>query len=410
MKDVSFEAKLIAANPRSQKTDSFVKNVMNQLSPQSEAPSRLSWLHHLPRPAIAVAGFVGVVLVGSAAYAAVHFAPALVQLLDKQTNSRGATEYSIANFKDCQSQAGGALQRVEVKKGVSLSDEEVKKIVQAKCELQWLQTFTGHAWPATDTAHLKDGDTFSYPRTDRLGIFVSATESMAKISTGDIVDDYQAASGEKIRAFAAGEEIALSDLKPGDTVFTISRISEAYQRVTGPRGTVRPVADSPKIVGTVGLFKMSLPQEYYQQKQQLVTEIPACIGNEHELCAATPSVEVYPRSGEGGKNPLAQIKADVTYRQISGTVTELRSDGLTLKSRLGTVYHVTVGSNGFAAYNRDYAQLYGEETKVKVGSSVMVYYAQPQHADPKEITPEHIQMVNLQLETLNPKTQPLKQY
>lgn len=421
MKDSTFDAHIVAASPHSDETKNFVKRTMQKITAQTPHKKRgfVEWFTHLHKPAIALSAFVAIILLGGAVYAAVHFAPALLQMLGKETNQRGATEYSFAGFKDCSENEHNVAERFEVKKDANLSDEEVQKIIQAKCELKWLQSFPGKVWPTTGTNPAwKDGDTIYYTRLDMLGHYKGGSDTKATVDTGDNAIDFTTPQGEKIRAFAAGEEIKHSDLKPGDTVFTISRISETYRNMNKygwdkPKNELNlaPPQEQPKVIGLVALFKMSLPYEYYMQKQQLVTEIPECMGNPGEYCANTPSIDVYPRtSGEGASNPYATPIANGEYREISGTVIELGDDTLTLKSRNGNSYTITVGDAGFKVYNRDYASAYSDiDAKVKVGSNVAVRYNQPKNADAKTITKEQVQRVVLQLEGINPKKS-VKQY
>ena len=429
MKDHTFDARIIAAAPPSDKTNSFVKDVMKKISQQSltgTLPRKrrgfVAWFTHLHKPAIALAAFVAVVLLGGAVYAAVHFAPALIQLLGKETNQRGATEYSVAGFADCAGNHTPALQRAEIKKDANLSDEEVRKILQAKCELLWLQDFPGKKWPPYGTnAEWKDGDTIYYTRIDMLGKYQDGTETYANINLGDNLVKFTSPQGEKITAFAAGEEISLADIKPGDTVFTISRISETYRDMSkymsGAKDTLNPRIEiprsEPKVIGLVALFKMSLPYEYYMEKQQFVTEVPECFGNPGELCPSTASVDVYPRSGgEGAQNPYMRPynETDVS-RQISGTVTELSDDTLTLTSRSGKLYTITVGDAGFKDYNQNHTKAYGEtDVTLRVGSTVQVMYVQPKDGDPTKVGKDQVRLVALQLDTINPKKGNIKQY
>ena len=427
MKDYTFDAQIIAASPHSDKTNSFVKDVMRKINQQplsgtlpSERRGFVSWLKHLHKPAIALAAFVAVILLGSAVYAAVHFAPALIQLLGKETNSRGATEYSVAGFADCATNRGPALQRAEIKKDANLSDDEVHKILQAKCEMLWLQDFPGKKWPTYGTnPEWKDGDTIYYTRIDMLGNYKDGNDTYANVDTGNNLIKFTPPQGEKIRAFAAGEEIALGDIKQGDTVFTISRVSETYHdwgKLTYPKDANlidQYRQDQPKNLGLVALFKMSLPYEYYMEKQQYITEIPECFGNPGEVCPSTASVDVYPRAGgEGAQNPYlrAYNETDVS-RQISGTVTELGDDTLTLKSRSGKIYTITVGDAGFKDYNQNYTKAYnGIDVTLRVGSTVQVMYVQPKDADPTKVGKDQVRMMSLQLDAINPKKGDIKQY
>ncbi len=421
MKDYTFDAKIVAASPYSDKINSFVKQTMQQIN-RAHPPKKQSFVlwAQLHKPAFALLAFIAVVLLGSAVYAAVHFAPAFVQLLGKETNQRGATEYSIAGFGDCAKNDGPALKRLEVKKDANLSDDEVHKILQARCEMLWLQNFPGKVWPTTGTnAEWKDGDTIYYTRLDMLGGYKNGDQNHATIDFGGNVVEHTPPNGEKIRAFAAGEEIQLGGLKPGDTVFTISRVSETYHEMKGAvfnksmnQLNVYP-SEQPKVIGLVALFKMSLPLDYYIEKQMYVTEVPECPGNPGELCPNTASVDVYPRAGgEGASNPYrTPFTESNIMRQISGTVTQLGDDTLTLKSRSGKTYTVTVGDAGFKDYNQNYTQAYGsEDVTLRVGSTVQIIYVQAQNDDVTKITKQQVERVTLQLDSLNPKKDTIKQY
>ena len=424
MKDHSFDARIVAAAPHSEHTNTFIKETMKQIKhtplvgrlPSHHHNGFRYWLRHLSKPALALIAIVAVTLVSGAVYAAVHFAPAFLQLLGKETNQRGATEYSVAGFTECSTNNGSIIapEKFEVTTDTTLSDEEVQKILQARCEMQWLQDFPGKKWPTYGTnAEWKDGDTIYYTRLDMIGTVANVTETNAAIVLGDRTVDHTPPQGTKITAFAAGEEIALDQLKTGDAVFTISRVSETYHDMRNymsgpkdqPNASIEMPHSQPKVEGIVAVFKLSLPKEYYLEKQSYIVEIPECSGNEGELCPNTPSIDVYPRSGgEGATNPYRNNLTDGTHREISGEVVELGDDTLTLKSRTGNLYKVNVGDAGFAVYNRDYASAYTDvDATLKVGSRVAVQYVQPKDANPKTVTKDQVWRISLQLEGSNPK-------
>ena len=402
MKDVTFQAKIVAATTYSDNTNSsFVKETIRKIKmhsladalPVAQKRGLPFWLRHLHKPTLALLALLAITLISSAVYAAVQFAPALIQLLGKETNQRGATEYSVAGLADCAKNYGPVADRFEVKADApKLSDDEVHKILQASCEMKWLQDFPGKKWPTYGTnTTWKDGDTIYYTRLDMIGTLVSATDTKAKINLGGNIVDHTPLPNEKIKAFAAGEEIPLRDIKPGDTVFTVSRVSEVYhdyknmvlRKDTNGINTMPYQYEQPKVIGLVALFKLSLPQDYYQQKQGYLTEIPTCTGNDSELCPQTPSIDVYPRvGGEGASNSYLKNDINDIAREISGTVTQLSDDSLTLKSRKGNLYTVTVGDAGFSIYNRNFTAAYTDiDAHLKIGSNVSIRYRQPRDAD-----------------------------
>jgi hypothetical protein len=424
MKEIILDAQLIAASPHSEHINTFVKKTMQKVKGQTlaahlpEPKKRSIWyrLRHLPAPALAA---IILALTASAVYAAVQFAPALVKLVGKETNQRGATEYSVAGFADCAKSYGPVAERFELKADApKLSDDEVQKIIQAKCELKWVDSFPASIWQTTGPKGAwKDGDTIYYTRLDMLGTLDgSATDTAARVNINGSVVDNKPPQGEKIRAFAGGEEIRLNDLKPGDTVFTIARISETYRDIskyidkTRTHSATAMPSNNLQTLGLAALFKMSLPLKYYTEMQRYVTEIPQCVGNDSELCPSTPGIDVYPRGSEGATNPYYQSSTDSVMHEISGTVTKLSGDTLTLKSRKGTMYTVTVGDDGFTAYNQKIGAYTDIDAALKVGSNVLLRYSQPKGADSKMISKEQVLGVTLQLEALNPKGGPIKPY
>lgn len=426
MNDSRFDATLVAAaKRRSDDTNTFVRSTMQKIRTTATVePRRRRWILQLHRPAIALAAFVALIVLGGAVYAAVHFAPALVQLLGKQTNPRGATEYSVSGFANCAERKDGPItSRFEIKSDApQLSDEEVQKILQAKCELKWLETFPEKHWPkqGPPSGAWKEGDHVTYSRLDMLGKLESLDATTLTINVTHMGSKtYKTANGETIKTFTSGTEVAPNELKSGDAVFAIARYSEptsnwSFAERKGDITTLPAQPEQPKLLGLVGAFKMTLPLEYYVEKQQYITEIPECMGNEGEFCPQTPSIDVYPRSGgEGSINPYRAEYPNPVSREISGEVTELTDDAITLKSRSGTLYSVTVGDAGFKAYNNGFTAPYAQndiDAHIKVGSHVAVRYTQPNDADRTKISKEQVQMVVLQLEALNVKKGNVKQY
>jgi len=424
MKDITFETHIIAANPHGDQTNSFIKSVMQKIA----APKKQNFLQalvNLQKPAIALAAFVIVVLLGGAVYAAVHFTPALIQLLGKETNSRGATEYSVAGFADCAKNTGGlATQKFEIKaEAPHLTDDDVQKILQAKCELSWVNKFVDSTWPKYGTnPEWKDGDTIYYARTDILGNVVHSDKSGYSVRFGQNQTSERAAvAGETLKAYAGDQEISLDTIRPNDTVFTIVKVSEIYHDLSKygwdkeKNSITMPITEPDNhmtVIGALAVFKLSLADKYYGSMQDYITEVPECVGNAGEYCPNTPSIDVYPRvGGEGATNPNSKVYEDGVVRMISGTVTTLSADTVTLKSRTGNIYTATVGEAGFEVYNRDYTAPYAPvDAKLKIGSTVMIMYNQPKNANPKTITKEQISRVGLQLESLNPKRDNIKQY
>lgn len=422
MNDIRLDTVLVAAHtPRSGQSNHFVKETMKKIStrklanrmPATQRFPLFTLLSHLNKPALAVIGLVVITLISGAAYAAVHFAPALIQLLGRQTNPRGAIEYTVAGFAGCAKDQATAVEHFEVTKDAPpLSDEDVRKILQAKCELTWINGFVSTNWPTYGTnPEWKDGDTIYYARPDVLGKVTSIDQTKLTLDAHGQTLTYNTAKDEQLKAYQNGSEVALSSIKPDDSVFSIVRVSETHHDLSKPTGTPKDsveLVQAPNSMQTVGLlavFKLSLPGKYYGDMQGYITEVPKCVGNEDEYCPSTPSTDVYPRgNGEASVNPHLQTIPNSEYREISGAVTELNDDTLTLKSRGGHFYTVTVGDAGFAVYNREYAKNYTTfDASLKVGSHIVIRYQQPKDASPRTITKEQVRAIVLQLEGASPR-------
>lgn len=414
MKEIMIETKLVAASPESGNTN-FVQKVMEGVRsralatrlPAQQRRGFIHWVCHLHKPALIALAVATVALVSGAVYASVQFAPGLIKLLGKDT-SQGHTQYSVAGFADC-SKNNGNMQKFELNnKAPALSDAEVQKIIQAKCELQWITSFANHTWPTYgQNAQWEDGDHIYYARPDFLGTLVSADAGKAIMTynpgDGNKTQNYTVAQNERVRAFSEGQEIPLTQLKPGDTIFSIVRVQETYTRLDRNKPQTSP---QPTPVGLLALIKLSLPKEYYGQMQQYITEVPSCPGNPHDYCSSTPSIDVFPRGGEGATNQAFNSKTNTIYRQITGKVTALAPNKVTLQSSSGTTFTVTLNTDGFADYNTNYAPIYnaeGTDGELKIGSSIDIRYAQAANGDPTKISADQVITIDLKLESLNPK-------
>ncbi len=206
-------------------------------------------------------------------------------------------------------------------------------------------------------------------------------------------------NGQAIQAFADGKQIPLRDVKPGDTVFTIVRVAETYHKNPGNTAPAEP-----RPLGLVAVVKLSFPLAYYHEMQSYLTELPACDNNPGESCPQTPSIDIYPRGEDGGRLVPVQSAEDSVSHSVSGTVTKLDSNALVLQGRSGKEYTVMAPSGTFDTYNNSYAHNYTDiDAALHPGSTVMVNYLQPPHANPQVITADQIVMMSLQLEGLNPK-------
>lgn len=418
MNDLHLDAKLVAAANRSDNASAFAKQTMERirlLHVSKQAKHGLVyWLRHLHKPALIALAIATTLLLSGIVYAVVQFAPALLKITSKTTTDGGATEYNVAGFEECKDQNGvPPTNKYELNSELPAQDDaEIAKILQAKCELTWLDGFVKTTWPTYGANPVwKEGDQIYYARTNILGIVLSASETGAEVDFGSDVSHDKPVGGEKIKAYTEGKEIPVSDIHVGDAVFTIQKVTETYHEppLWNKINHIEYHGDpntNPHPLGTLALFKLSLPRDYYGKKQAYLIEIPACINNPGEYCPSTPSSDIYPLGGgESGTNKYFKPDLENSIsRNITGTVTELTDSSATIKSRSGNTFVVTLEDGAFAQYNKMYAKNFSDfDAHLKVGSNISILYTQPKQADPHTITKEQVQMVSLMLKSLSPK-------
>ncbi len=366
-------------------------------------------LRKLPVSALVAIVLGLIVFAGGAVYAATQYAPLLVKVLHKSVNTRGASEYEIGNFQDCV-QEGTPINvgKFELKKDApQISDDDVRRILQARCEMQWVSKFASKQWPTYGShAEWQDGDRIYYARADVMGEVISVSDTAVTLRLGDgTTKTMTAQSGQKLLAFGNGEQAPLNTILPGDPVFTVMRASEIHhaKQITAP--------EQPHEEGLVGLVKLGLPLKFYGAMQNYLTDIPECFGNKGEYCPQTGGIEIFPREGgEGAKNPELVMNDKNEGREISGIVTKLESDAMTLKSRTGNDFTIKTPAHALADYNQKYVENYSGDSTLKIGSTVQVTYSQTPGSNAREITPSQIMTIFLQIDMLSPKQDAIKQY
>ncbi|MET0779341.1 MAG: hypothetical protein ABWY71_00750, partial [Candidatus Saccharimonadales bacterium] len=311
-----------------------------------------------------------VVLLASVAYASVRFAPDLIEILGKKTNDQGRLEYSVPSFADCASTNGGPkLDTFEVKPTAKLSDEDVKKTLQAKCELLGIDKFASDTWP-TYGQHAKwqDGDDIFYTRPDILGVVQKIDKHGVTISYDSgapaNAKTYKTFQNKDLQAYVRNQRTGLGNIKHGDLVFAIERVSEKYYQhppfsEPNAEGIQYYQGSQPHALGIVAVVKMTLPPQYYYGMQQYVREVRPCQNNPGERCSNGPggsSIDVFPREGgEGARNPdLRATNDSTTWRDINGIITAIDADKFTIRSGSGAIYRVYLEKAVIDTYNTAY--------------------------------------------------------
>ncbi len=399
----NIERLLVGAARRGDGNAQFINSVMRRLAtpPRAATKKPQTWARLLRfrrahGAVFALLAILAAVAVSGAAYAAVIYAPRLLHI-DGTTTTTLGKQYEVKNFSACKSASTGNdnVQKFLLKPTApQLSDSEVQKILQARCELRVMDDSIKKAWPGFGTHQTwQDGDTVYYQRADVMGTVTDISDHSVTIQPAGNATPitYHTPGGVTLQVLQDDALLSRSHAKVGDIVMVVVRASEIYHKQM-PTG--RP--EQPKVLGAVGVLKFDLPLDYYYSKQDYLADVPPCTGNETELCpgAGGASFDLYPRGSESATNPDFKMPKEAVFREIGGTVTVITPHTVTFKTMNGTTITASINDDNFTTYNQStYAQSTG--ASLNVGSRVMVYYYEPGTAHTHSIVPSQIQLMTI---------------
>lgn len=421
MSKLTFEQKIIAARPDGFKINQkFVNSTMRAIKHSNNPESFISSfinnsnepkkglfmkLKKLPATSLIALIFLTLVLTSGAVYAAVRYLPDLLKITEKNETSRGTTEYFVSEFENCLMPFDAKVKKFELKKDApDLSDEEVTKIIQAKCELTVVNDLVKNIWPEYTYKDPADGSINDYLASVERPIHFKNIDNGVINTYYDVEGEYEQSSPiaktPELKAYFSGRQIPVSNIKHGDTVILIAKSDVKNNK----EGLGAPTE-------YIGIIKLTLPFEYYEEKQLLLTDLNECIGNPGELCPNTGGIDVYP-AGEGmGGNEELVIDRSKENREISGKIVNIKSDSIEVKSSSGSIYLIIAPYNAFADYNSVHAQKHVDgDAKLKIGSHVNIRYYKIKGQSSKKIVPSEIEQISLLIDAVDYKEQPLKQY
>jgi hypothetical protein len=412
---------LVASRPETgQQRSAFTDKVMSDIQDSAtfgaqmrttskrSRRSLLMKIRALHGAGLAVAIVLAVLLLGGVAYASARFVPDLIQLVGKQRNSNGRTQYTVPAFGDCYGSGEVQTDKFEVMAPMPLSDNDVQKTLQAKCELTGMNAFVDATWPTYGQHKVwQDGDTIYYTRPDRLGVVeqVSSQGLVLRFSSraGD-TKTYATFEGQSLQVYSHGQMGGLSQLQKGDYVFSVVRATETYRRNPADK-----IGEQPVERGLVAVVRMSQPERYYKELQQYVRPVMPCQGNPQERCTDGPAgsgIDVYSRQMRVDDTPLT---AGQERLDVAGAVTAITPDSFVLKASSGALYTVRLPKTLIDDYNQTVAPQYDEllapntdKVRLHINSWVMVSYAQAKSANRQDVATDELVGVLL-LTELPPK-------
>ncbi|HUB92921.1 MAG TPA: hypothetical protein VMB52_00265 [Verrucomicrobiae bacterium] len=287
-----------------------------------------------------------------------------------------------------------------VNPAIPINSEDVQKVLIAKCELNTVTGFANAIWPTYGThPQWRNGDYIYYARPDLLGQLGTVTKNtLVLLHPGDTTipeQTYTTPLHQSIAAYYYGKPIALSDLHPGDTIFSIVRVREVYSS-DGPASN----GGSPVVQGIVGLVKLAYPLQYYQGMQNDVIALNPCIGNPGEQCPQPLNqFNIFPSDNNNMNSQQPTTPRNSTTREIAGSITQLTDNTIIIRGSAGDIYTIILPSGIIASYNARIAPNESPHVTVQTGSSIDVMYVQPSGSDPHTITAQQIDTLSLNVFT-----------
>lgn len=383
------------------KRSTFTVHTLEKIALSHKRPRKL--FLGLPKPAFVAMVLVMLLVVPSATYAITRW----ISIRSEGVSPSGRSQYSVDAAGDCAANST-KLKYFELRKDTPIDDPaEIEKIIRAACEQEVLQEFVSTHYPSNAlTRSLKAGDvsimyTYSIPAE-----LQSHTPTKATLNLdGHMTHTYQTPRDKTLAYFDIANQKSIPAIKDDATVVAVLRQDVVTQ------------ADSSGITAqeyVVALVRLSLPRDYYQDKQRYIMQLDPCDGNADELCPNGSAVDVYPRGdAEARVSPYNTQSPETSQRKrISGTVTDLTDSTLTIRSRvLQNSYTVSLTEPGFKQWNETYSQPYAPaDVVLSVGDEVKIEYVQPKTQPSRSISGDQILQIFLLMDGRNFKTETPEKY
>ena len=409
MKDLKFDAQLIAARPKNHKAKrAFTDAVMSSIKSSEIFSSQIRRmnvnkketlfmkLRHLPKIAIIAIAVGALALLTGTTYAVVKTVQGLsnVTVNESSTNEFGRKQLDVTlNGCEFPYESGTTY---ELKEGGELSAEDGVKALQARCDMEniseWIQANMNseHAPPAylMDQAHAITAITDSTVTLQDKG--EKPLPQTAKV----IVKNNEA--GQR------------SDLKVGDIVIYYS-------------DTMRSPWSRQETNGEVVIFKASQPAKYYTLEiQSYVNPRGPCMSNPERNCLKSNGInQTTLMVAMGGARHTIDESEDT--REVQGRVVSYDAAQIKVDVGKGVIYTFFTTGNiierynqttvyGLASFDTIYSKTDPEALKIRIGDDIGVGYLEDPSSFSHEISWNQLLGINLMVERIPNNLDVLRKY
>lgn len=367
-----------------------------------------SRLRHLPKFAVIVLALLGLMIASGTAYAIYTLWPKpAVTVTTPEENQFGRSQFSVS-LENC---AGPNRASYEIKRGSTLQNDEIPKVLQARCERDVIEKWANDAGILDDNQRggapkmYQNGEVVEYDRFSYVASMVSVFDEKTIALTGDEwnspKEPLPIATDAKF--YAAGEEVKREDIKVGDAVLFITHDKYQYKLRQDPYGSESRLHGEliEKVVTHV--IKVELPFEYYgPTKQNQIAERQPCHGNPDDTCIQSGGVDLY-------ENLNLNIRLTETMmRTVQLTIEKIEGKVITAKSSSGRIFTLTLPQDIIGHYNQFRSSSYNN-VKVGVGDMLSVTYVESEAEHSLVLNESSIQSIHVVIDFIY-KNDPLKKY
>lgn len=412
----TLEQLIIASHAGHERDTQFTKKVMTSIkrtTPSktllSTKPSVWSRLRHLPKFAVIALALLGLTIASGTVYAIYTLWPKpTVTVTAPEENQFGRSQFSVS-LENC---AGESRASYEIKRGSTLQNDEVPKVLQARCERDVIKKWAGDSGlieqdqrAGTAPRMYQNGETVESDRMSYVASVISGFDEKTITLTGDEwnspKEPLPLAADAKF--YSAGEEIKREGIKLGDAVLFITHDKYQYKLRQDPYGP------EPRLHGELvekvvtHVIRVELPYEYYgPTKQNQIAERKPCYGNPDDTCIQSGGVDIY-------ENLNVRLTIGQTMmRTVQLTIERIEGRVITAKSSSGRIFTLTLPQDIIGHYNQFRSSGYNN-VKVGVGDMLSVTYVEPEAEHSLALNESSIQSIHVVIDFIY-KNDPLKKY
>lgn len=380
---------LIAARPDAATTDKqFTDAVMKRIINTKTSRSVFASLRRRRPVFIVLVVLLAIGALSSTAYAITYLWTRSHTAVTSSLDRDGRKTYSIKT-EGCE--PGNLTYEYKLKKGATLSDTDVQRLMSAYCEQQAVIQWAVQTWPNDSSTinHSIPGyvshvamTLVSNPLKNRSMTRQSITTSEFLLQQSD--NDQQTTKVESdTKILIDGQLSTIDKLDASKAVLLVTRqdIDQKNQddctAVSCSSDTLR---DDTKLVA---LVQLSYPLEYYYGFKDLVLSRP-CTHNAIDFCPlSTDNIIVFWRNGAGDYINSAK------WKETSGVIQSIGRDKITIQTRAGRIVTVHTDANTVNGFNARPTSNKGFQ--VAVGDTLNISYLSFQD----QVLADDIPFVNL---------------